>query len=189
LAEQLTTEHRSSSERQLGKTLLKSLTDRAGVSSTLDTDAPTRQACCLVLPFANHSMDDVPIQRILNNSALKDLIPYGSSLRESLFKIRFKYNKRLSRLACTYNTYNEADNTVDSTSTDICCCKDTKYISSINTDLSHVLTSDIHILDQFPDLQLLLQKGTAFKQSFCTDIRSNLTIFDDLLRFYTESIQ
>jgi hypothetical protein len=75
---------------------------------------------------------------------------------------------------------------VDSTSTDICCCKDTKYRSSINTELSHVLTSDIHILDQFPDLQLLLQKGTAYKQSFCTDIRSNLTIFDDLLKCYIQ---
>eukprot|EP00953_Heterococcus_sp_UTEX-ZZ885_P000336 710-Heterococcus_DN1.PRE.1 len=77
---------------------------------------------------------------------------------------------RLSRLACTYNTYNEADNTVDSTSTDICCCKDTKYISSINTELSH----------------LLLQKGIAYKQSLCTDIRSNLTIFDELLKGYIQ---
>jgi hypothetical protein len=157
-----------------------SLTDRVGVTSSFDNDEPTQQAYSTVLPFANQSMDDVPIQRILNNSALKDLIPYGSSLRESLFKIRFKCNKKLSRLACTYKKpHNKMDSTVN---TSICRCKDTKYVSSIDTELGHVMTSDIHILDEYPDLQLLLQKRTAYKQSFCTDIRSNLTIFNDLLK-------
>jgi hypothetical protein len=79
LAEQLTAQHRSSSERQLGKTLRKSSTDREGITSSFETDEPTQQAYSTVLPFANHSMDDIPMQRILNNSALKDLIPYGSS--------------------------------------------------------------------------------------------------------------
>jgi hypothetical protein len=132
-------------------------------------------------------MDNIPIQRILNNPALKDLLPYGSSLRNSLLKIRFRHNKSLRILACTYHKpYSHNGKTVNKST---CSCTDAHYTHFKNDELGHIITSDIHILNQYPDLQLFLQKGTAYKQSFCTDIRSNKTILTDLLKGFIHKQQ
>jgi hypothetical protein len=103
LAVKMIAQHRSSSEQQLGKTILKSIRVREG-DTAVETLEPKQKTYSSVLPFASEQMDDVPIQQILNDPAVRNLIPYGSSLRDSLFKIRFRYNMSLRRVACTYST-------------------------------------------------------------------------------------
>lgn len=107
-----------------------------------------------MLPYTTSKFEQNPVKAILTSTFLRQYAPLDSILRACDFSIWYKYSQPQK---CSLMNAKHID-----TAPKTCACTAAEFRDYVDADHGHVVTTDLNVLQQYPELRQALSNGTAF---------------------------
>ena len=125
---------------------------------TFDTFEAQRPHFTMILPYSTPMFEHNPVKMILGSEQLRAFAPSNSALRTAKFSLWHKYSAPQKQRFMNAKS-------VD-TATDECICHTPNFQRYTDSHHGHIVTAQLDVLAEYPELQDTLNRGTNYKPQY-----------------------